>query len=80
MIRLVAEIHNRRTMLLGLDRENTSRLHAGKPIVVDLQAMSSNVEGDLQDLVLCAGETLGDIHDELSRYIPGLPPFEEPFE
>lgn len=74
MLKIVASVNNRETLFLGLDRENTTRLHEGKPIVVDAQALTAQLKhGPIQDVVLCAGETLDDIHAELSQYIP-LPP------
>lgn len=75
MLKVVATVNNRRTLFLGLDRENSNRLHEGKPIVVDLQALAPVGDGRLQDLVLCAGQTLAEVHAELSQFLP-LPPWE----
>lgn len=79
MIKAVAHINNRATLILGLDRRNTDSIHAAKPIVVDLQAIlqgSPNTEA-VQDIVIVAGETLQQVHADLARFLP-LPPYEEP--
>lgn len=75
MLKIVATVNNRQTLFLGLDRRNTTALHAGKPIAVDAQALlaQSKDGGPVQDIVICAGETLEDIHRELGQYLP-LPP------
>ena len=74
MLKIVATVNNRQTLFLGLDRENTTRLHEGKPIAVDVQALNQTSRGGpVQDVMLCAGETLEDIHRELGQYLP-LPP------
>lgn len=56
-------------ILIGLDRENTKRLHEGKPIRVDLREPPpkglSMCDGPI--LYLMAGETLGDIAEELTK-------------
>lgn len=77
MLKVLATVNNRRTLFLGLDRVNTARLHEGKPIHVDAQALAATAEGPVQDVVLFAGETTAEIHAELSQYLP-LPPFQEP--
>lgn len=77
MLKVLTTVNNRRTLFLGLDRENTNRLHGGKPIAVDVQALAATVDGEVQDVVLFAGETLADVHAELSQFVP-LPPLEEP--
>lgn len=76
MLRIVATVNNRQTLFLGLDRTNTDRMHQGDPVVVDLQALTANIEQPVQDIVLCADETLADIHADLSRFLP-LPPLED---
>lgn len=76
MLRVVVTINNRRTLFLGLDRANTKRLHNGQPIVTDIQALGSTESDPIQDIVLCADETLGDLHTKLSKYLP-LPPIEK---
>lgn len=78
MLKIVATINNRQTLFLGLDRENTARLHEGEPIAVDIQALVHGSNGvPIQDIVLCAGETLADLHRDLSQFLP-LPPMEQP--
>lgn len=76
MLKIVATVNNRKTLFLGLDRANTTRLHLGKPIVVDAQALIPTGTGQVQDIVLCAAETAAELHAELSRYMP-LPPYVE---
>lgn len=75
MLKVVTTVNNRRTLFLGLDRENTTRLHEGKPIAVDVQALMAQAKdaGPVQDIVIVAAETVELIHRELSRYLP-LPP------
>lgn len=78
MLKILATVNNRRTLFLGLDRTNTDRLHEGKPIPVDAQALAATTPGGpVQDIVLLAGETQAEIHAELSKHLP-LPPFQEP--
>lgn len=69
MLKVVATVNNRQTLFLGLDRQNTKRLHAGEPIHFDLQALTAQI-ADVQDVVICAGETVAEIHAELSQYLP----------
>lgn len=77
MLKIVATVNNRQTLFLGLDRENTTRLHEGKPIAVDAQALTQQSQGGpVQDIVLCAGETLDDLHKELGQFLP-LPPMKQ---
>lgn len=59
----------RPVILIGLDRENTKRLHDGKPIRVDLREAPPKgllIPGG-PILYLIAGETLKDIADELTK-------------
>lgn len=82
MIKLVAEINNRRTLILGLSRMNSVNLHNGRPIIIDVQALIESIqatEGSRppQDIVLCAGDTEEDIYAELRDHMPQLPPIEE---
>jgi hypothetical protein len=72
MLKVGATVNNRRTLFLGLDRTNTTRLHAGEPIAVDVQALAVGVGGPFQDVVLFAGETLEDMATELDKYVPGV--------
>lgn len=76
MLKIVAKVNNRSTLFLGLDRTNTTRLHEGKPIVLDAQALVGGGPR-IQDIVLCAGETLEEIHAELSKHMT-LPAYVEP--
>lgn len=73
MIKVLAQINNRQTLILGLDRENTTRLHSGKPIAIDIQALAAQHDS-VQDVVICAGESLGDIEAELLDLGLVLPP------
>jgi hypothetical protein len=78
VIRAVATVNNRCTMFVGLDRNNTTMLHEGHPIAIDVQAIMAQVPADqVQDLVIFAGETLKAAHEELGEYLP-LPPFDQP--
>lgn len=78
VLKIVATINNRRTLILGLSRENTTRLHDNKPIAVDVQALTAALsEGPVQDIFICAGETERDLHMEWSGLIPNLPSYEE---
>jgi hypothetical protein len=75
MLQVLTTVNNRTTLLLGLDRENTARLHDGQPIVVDAQALLAQVDSDrVQDVAIFAGETLADLHRDLSEYLPLPPP------
>lgn len=76
MLKIVSKVNNRNTLFLGLDRTNTTRLHEGKPIVIDAQALVGGGPR-IQDIVLCAAETLEELHAELSKHLP-LPAFVEP--
>jgi len=80
VLKLYAVINNRHTLMLGLSRENTKRLHDDKPIVVDLQALlqQATEDGPIQDIVLYAGETDREIHEAVASFIPDVPPFVEP--
>lgn len=77
MIKIVSTVNNRQTLFLGLDRANTTRLHEGQPIVFDAQVLLRGLDEPVQDIVICAGETLEELHGELSKYLP-LPPFTTP--
>ena len=79
MLKVVAEVNNRRTLFVGLSRENTVRMHRGQPIAVDVQALLAQVKevGDVQDIIIFAGESDRDVHATLAEYLP-LPPFSEP--
>ncbi len=80
MLKVLATVNNRRTLFLGLERENTARLHDDKPIVLDLQAMTQSIEmaAPVQDIVILAGETLRDVYAQLLEVMPELPPYVEP--
>lgn len=70
---------NNGTFLLGIDAENVKRLKAGKPIVVSLAEL-----GGKDDVMICYGETMADIIQELERVNGGpLPepiPYKKPME
>ena len=72
VLRVVATVNNRRTLFLGLSRENTRRLHQNEPIPVDAQALAqtSLLDGPIQDVVLFAGETEDACAEELGRWLP----------
>lgn len=74
MLKIGVTVNNRRTLFLGLDRNNTDRLHRDQPIPVDIQALAQggDLDGPFQDVVLVAGETLSEIATTLDRYIPGV--------
>jgi hypothetical protein len=80
VIKMLAQLHGRRTLFLGLTRENTARLHGNEPIAVDVQALLAQVpESDaVQDVIIFAGEDLKQVHGQLKPFFPDLPPFEEP--
>ncbi len=64
MIKAVATLADGRTaVFLGLSRDNTVRLHEGKPIPVRLRELHPDLP-DL-DVVLVAGETEDDIREDL---------------
>lgn len=72
MLKAMALVNNRRTLFLGLSRENTRRLHEGLPIAVDAQALAQMAQGEpVQDIVLFAGETEEACAAELAQYFPG---------
>lgn len=72
MLKIVANLDGRATLFLGIDRENTSRLHADMPIKVNAEELLEPTGMDqVQDVVLIAGETMADILDQLRR--AGLP-------
>lgn len=81
MIKVIAVLHNRRTLILGLDRVNTQRIHADQPIVLDLQALVQSIghglDGPVQDIIVIGGETLEDVYTQLHEVLPTLPPFAE---
>lgn len=79
MIKLYAEINNRRTLILGLSRMNSAKLHNGQPIAIDVQALTQATEGSRppQDIIICAGDTEEAIYIELREHMPQLPPIEE---
>lgn len=56
MIKLLAKLGGRKTILLGLTGENITRMMAKEPALIDLNEFG--VEGQL---VLCAGTTSRDI-------------------
>lgn len=57
MIKAIAVVNGRTTLLLGLSVENFGRMMADKPIAVDVQAMFAMPEPrPIQDVVLIAGE------------------------
>lgn len=69
MIKMVATVNNRRTLFLGLSRENTTRLHDDQPIAVDVQALLALLPvDDVQDVVIFAGETEESMADQLRQY------------
>lgn len=61
----------RPAVFLGLSRENTTRLHEGKPIVVRLRELHLGLP-DL-DVMLIAGETEDDIAEDLLRVLGPMP-------
>lgn len=78
MLRVVANINNRRTLFLGLDRNNTDNLHVDQPIVVDYQALMQTSGGQpVQDIVIFAEETLEQVHQNLLDAGLPLPPYAE---
>jgi hypothetical protein len=61
MIRATGKMKDGRPfLLLGMDRENITRLTAGKPIVVRMESV-----GIERDVLICFGETLQALTDEL---------------
>jgi hypothetical protein len=72
MLKVIATVNNRRTLFLGLSRENTRRLHKGQPIPVDAQALTQGalLDGPIQDVVLFAGETEDACAEELGQWLP----------
>lgn len=81
MLKVVVDISNRRTLFLGLERNNTERIHKDEPIVIDLQALTAQMDGPVQDLVIVAAETPREVHAMLSvhfhRIGVELPPYKE---
>lgn len=77
MLKAIATLNNRRTLFLGLQRENTKRLHDDKPIVIDLQALLAG-DDPIQDIVIYAAETHRGLHDQLTSLGLPMPPFVEP--
>lgn len=78
MIKALGTINNRRTLILGLSRENTNRMHKDMPIVVDLQAFlqTADIAKDpIQDIVIFAGETEDAMKEQMIQ--TGLIPREE---
>lgn len=66
MIRATMKTRDGRyVLMLGLSRENTKRLHAGMPILVDAHEVDDRMP-ELQ-IVILAGETEDDITAELRR-------------
>lgn len=59
------------TLFLGLERENTNRLHDNKPIVIDMAELPKAFDR----IVILGGETLADVYDDLRAI--GLPLPEE---
>jgi hypothetical protein len=69
MIKVVGIINNRRTLILGLSRENTTRLHKDQPIAVDVQALLTPTDIlDIQDIIVFAGETEESMATQLRKY------------
>jgi hypothetical protein len=69
MIKVVGIINNRRTLILGLSRENTTRLHKNQPIAVDVQALLTPTDIlDIQDIIVFAGETEESMATQLRKY------------
>ena len=78
MIKLLTVLNNRRTLMLGLSRANTERLHDDQPIAVDLQALllmagHGTAFPDVQDVVIFAGETEGEMKQTLEKHFGRLP-------
>lgn len=74
MIKAVAKVRGRDTVILGLSAENTRRLLDDKPILIDLQ----EIDPRLPDLtiLLCGGKTEDGIRGQLGEYfrMPGEQP------
>ncbi len=68
MIKCVGLAGSKQLLLLGLSRANTTRLHQGQPIRFNLRDIATGGL-ELPDLVvvICAGETEREIHQELKR-------------
>ena len=79
MIRAIGELNNRRTLFVGLDRRNTTRMHEDEPIVVDAQALLAAVgdERQIQDIIIFAEETPEEAHARLKGIFPDLPEYKE---
>lgn len=77
MLKVVSLVNNRRTLFLGLSRENTMRLHDDQPIAIDLQAMTAGMD-PVQDVVIYAAENSRDLHDKLAAAGLEMPPYVEP--
>jgi hypothetical protein len=73
VLKILTQVNNRTTLILGLSRDNTSRLHQGQPIPVNVQALTQTGRtGPVQDVIICAGETEDALTDELAQYLPGI--------
>ena len=80
MLKAIATIGNRRTLIIGLERENWNRINADMPIALnvrELLADSPNTDA-IDDIWLIGGETLADVHAQLKVVIPTMPDYEEP--
>lgn len=79
MLKAMAQINGRKTLILGLERANMERLIADQPIAIDVQALLQATPSidEVQDIWLVGGETLADVHADLAKGLP-MPPFEEP--
>lgn len=72
VLKVVAQVEGLNVLFCGLDRENTTRLHDGRPIVVELLELIASMPEDstIDRLVVFAGETLEDCRRELGHFLP----------
>jgi hypothetical protein len=68
MIKVIAQINNRKTLILGIARDNVDLMMTDHPMIIDLQALQQEAKmwEPIQDIIIIADETLEALHAQLS--------------